>query len=268
MKKWIYIGIGAVVVVAAVIIFGLSNLGPLIKTAVNSYGPKITDTKLHVDNVSVALFSGEAKVENLFLGNPAGFKEPSAIKVGSVMVKVNEKSLTGNTIIVDRIVVIRPQITLEQKGERDNFHTILNNIAKNSGSENQKTQESETQRSKKKIIIRDFIIRNGEVNLALSAYNLGDRTISSPLPDIHLKNIGENKSGVSPAEAFREVFAVLYGKILSPAVTDVLNKQLKSMGANVNLLGNEAVKQLGTTGKNVEKTIMDIGNNAKGILGK
>ena len=31
MKKWIYIGIGAIVVVIAIIIFGLSNLGPIIK---------------------------------------------------------------------------------------------------------------------------------------------------------------------------------------------------------------------------------------------
>ena len=59
MKKWIYIGIGAIVVVIAIIIFGLSNLGPIIKQAVNSSGPKITKTKLHVDDVGISIFSGE-----------------------------------------------------------------------------------------------------------------------------------------------------------------------------------------------------------------
>jgi len=59
MKKWIYIGIGAIVVVVAIIIFGLSNLGPIIKRAVNSYGPEITKTELHVDDVGVSIFSGE-----------------------------------------------------------------------------------------------------------------------------------------------------------------------------------------------------------------
>jgi len=67
MKKWIYIGIGAVVVVIAVIIFGLSNLGPIIKRAVNSYGPQITKTELHVADVNVSLFSGEAKIKKFFL---------------------------------------------------------------------------------------------------------------------------------------------------------------------------------------------------------
>jgi len=45
MKKWIYVGIGAIIVVIVFIVFGLSNLGPIIKRAVNSYGPKITKTE-------------------------------------------------------------------------------------------------------------------------------------------------------------------------------------------------------------------------------
>jgi hypothetical protein len=268
MKKWIYIGIGAVVVVIAVIIFGLSNLGPIIKRAVNSYGPKITKTELHVADVNVSLFSGEAKIKKFFLGNPAGFKTPSAMKVGSVLVKVNEKSLTGNPIIVDRIEVISPEITYEKKGAMDNFHTILNNITKMSNSEKQTTQDSKKEGAGKKIIIRDFVVKNGNVNLALSVYGLGDKQISSPLPDIHLTNIGEKKNGASPADAFKEVFAALYGKITSPAVTDVLNKQLTSMGVNLDSLKEGAMKKLeGTTG-NVEEKMKDVGKKVKDIFGK
>jgi hypothetical protein len=268
MKKWIYIGIGAVIVIIAVIIFGLSNLGPIIKRAVNSYGPKITKTELHVADVSVSIFSGEAKIKQFFLGNPAGFKTPSAMKVGSVLVKVNEKSLTGNPIVVDRIEVISPEITYEKKGEIDNFHTILNNIEKISSSEKQSKQEPGKEGAGKKIIIRDFVVKNGKVNLALSVYGLGDKQISSPLPDIHLTNIGEKKNGASPAEAFKEVFAALYGKITSPAVTDVLNKQLKSMGVNLDSLREGAMKKLeGTTG-NVQEQLKDVGKKVKGIFGK
>ena len=125
MKKWIYIGIGTIVVVIAILIFGLSNLGPIIKRAVNSYGPQITKTELHVADVGVSIFSGEAKIKRFFLGNPSGFKTPSAMKVGSVLVNVDEKSLTSNTIVIDRIEVISPEITYEKKGNIDNFNTIL-----------------------------------------------------------------------------------------------------------------------------------------------
>jgi len=110
MKKWIYIGIGTIVVVVAIIIFGLSNLGPVIKQAVNSYGPNITKTELHVDDVGVSIFSAQAKIKQFFLGNPAGFKTPSAMKVRSILVNVDEKSLTSSTIVIDRIEVINPDI--------------------------------------------------------------------------------------------------------------------------------------------------------------
>ena len=132
MKKWIYIGIGTIVVVIAILIFGLSNLGPIIKRAVNSYGPQITKTELHVADVGVSIFSGEAKIKRFFLGNPSGFKTPSAMKVGSVLVNVDEKSLTSDTIVIDRIEVITPEITYEKMGEIDNFNTILKNITKTS----------------------------------------------------------------------------------------------------------------------------------------
>jgi len=118
MKKWLYVEIGAIVVVIAIINFGLSNLGPIIKKAVNSYGPKITKTELHVDDVGVSIFSAEAKIKIFFLGNPSGFKTPSAMEVGSVLVDVDEKSLSNNTIVIDRIEVIRPEITYEKKEEQ------------------------------------------------------------------------------------------------------------------------------------------------------
>ena len=266
MKKWIYIGIGAIVVVVAIIIFGLSNLGPIIKRAVNSYGPQITKTELHVADVGVSIFSGEAKIKRFFLGNPAGFKTPSAMKVGSVLVNVDEKSLTSDTIVIDRIEVISPEITYEKKGVIDNFNTILKNVTKTSSSEKGATKESEKQGPGKKLIIRDFIVKQGKVNLELSVYGRGDKKISATLPDIHLKDIGKNKNGVSPAEAFKEVFAALYGKITSPAVTDVLNKELSSMGVNLDSLGEDAIKKLGdTVGK--EEGLKDVSKKIKGILG-
>jgi hypothetical protein len=266
MKKWIYIGIGVIVVVIAVIIFGLSNLGPIVKHAVNSYGPKITQTKLHVDDVGVSIFSGEATIKRFFLGNPAGFKTPSAMKVSSVLVNVDEKSLSSNPIVVDRIEVIAPEITYEKIGKNDNFNTILKNITKTSNAEKASKQASEKKGDDKKLIIRNFILKRGKVNLNLSAYGVGDKQISASLPDIHLKDIGKKKNGETPAETFKEIFAALYGTINSPAVTDLLNKQLSSMGINLDSLGQDAIKTLGdTVGK--EEGLKDIGKKVKGLLG-
>ncbi len=65
------------------------------------------------------------------------------MKVGSVLVNVDEKSLTSNTIVIDRIEMINPEITYEKKGETDNFNTILKNITNTSSSEKGAKKESE-----------------------------------------------------------------------------------------------------------------------------
>jgi uncharacterized protein involved in outer membrane biogenesis len=114
MKKFIYAGIALIVVVAAVLIIGLSNLGPIIKTAVNKYGPAMTKTDLRVHDVSISILSGEAKLKDFYLGNPKGFKSPEAMRVNAVYVDVDEKSITHDPIVIDRIEVVGPKITYEK----------------------------------------------------------------------------------------------------------------------------------------------------------
>lgn len=71
MKKWIFIGLGAIVVlIVVIVVVGLSKLGPLVKMAVNTYGPKITGTELRVDDVGISIFSAEAKLKKFFPGPP------------------------------------------------------------------------------------------------------------------------------------------------------------------------------------------------------
>jgi hypothetical protein len=60
----------------------------------------------------------------------------------------------------------------------------------------------------------------------------------------------------------------LYGTITSPAVTDVLNKELSSIGVNLDSLGGDAIKQLGSSSSgNLEGGLKDTGKKVKGIFG-
>ncbi len=256
MKKWILIGSGAlVVIIVVVVVIGLSNLGPIIKNAVNTYGPEMTKTEVRLGDVDVSIFTAEAALKDFFLGNPKGFNAPQAMNVGSVYVNVDEKSLTGDTIIIDKIEVVRPEFTYEKKRGTDNFQTILNNIKRATGSSEASKKQAGEKEKGKKIIIKDFIVKDGKVNLSMSA--LGGRSISASLPDIHLKDIGKKKGGASPAEAFKEIFAALHKKITSPAVTDTLNKGLKALGSSVESVGGAA--------KEGAKAVTD---KVKGLFGK
>jgi uncharacterized protein involved in outer membrane biogenesis len=248
MKKWILICLGFIIIIIAVILFlGLANLGPIIKNAVNTYGPDITKTEVRLQGADISIFSAEVELRDFYLGNPKGFKSPKAMSVGSIRVNVDERTLTKETIIIDSIQVLAPEIVYEKVGNTDNFKAILNNVTKNAKMTDKPTGErSEKQSGGKKLLIRDLIVKDGKVNLSVAL--LGEEeSVSAVLPDIHIKDIGKKDGGSSPAKVFERVLALLYEQITSSAVTDILNKELEGLlGTNLDELEGDVMEELET----------------------
>lgn len=266
MKKGVVIIAGVVIVIAAILfVVVLSNLGHVIKTAVNTYGPKITKTEVHLSDVNVSLLSAQAEIKEFYLGNPSKFKSPEAITAKSIYIDMNEKSLLEDPIIIEKIEVVAPEITYEKTNGTDNFQAILNNIKRTAGKEKASEKKSGGRGKGRKIIIKDFILRDGKIKLVTSI--LGGGEISSPLPNIYLRNIGQKEGGASPAEALKEIFTTLYTKIVSPDVTNVLNSQLKERGSNIDAAGKDIAKQVGTAGEVVKKEANTLKDKIKGLLG-
>ena len=258
MKKWILICFVAVLLfIVGVMVFSLSRLGPIIKSAVNTYGPEMTKTDVKLGDVNVSLLSVEAKLKDFYLGNPKGFQSPQAMKVGSIMVDVDENTLIKDTIVIKRIEVIRPQITYERNARTDNFQAILNNIAQSAKRSKTTSAKSQSEKSagNKKIIIKDFELKGGEVKLAASLLGQ-EKSLVTQLPDIHLTDIGEKKGGIKPEEAFRLIFAELSKYINSPDVMKAFSAQLKELKLDPKLLE-------GATPEDIK----DVGNKLKNLLG-
>lgn len=275
MKKWIFIGLGTIVVIMiVVVIVGLSKLGPIVKMAVNTYGPEITGTEVKVGGVGISLFSGEAKLEKFLLGNPAGFKSPSAMKVGSIDVQVDESSLPTNTIVIKKVEVVGPEMTYEEKGKTNNFSALLANVEKNVPQGESTQKGPEKQGPGKKLIIDDLIIKQGKVDLAVDMPGgiLGGKQISADLPDIHLTDIGKNTGGSSPAAVAKQIFETLYAKITAPDVIGSLNDQLKKLGGSVTQAvggaAQEGVQQATGAVEGVEKAAGGVSGTLKGLFKK
>ncbi len=268
MKK-VLIAVGVVIVlVLALLFFGISKLGPIIKQAVNTEGPKITGTELRLGDVDIALFSGRAKLQDFLLGNPGGFDSPRALTVKSIQVDVDEKSLTGDTVIIDRVEVVRPEIFFEKKGRTDNFKTILNQIKSATGAGGSRgTEPNGGEKPAKKLLIREFVVRDGQVNLTVSG--LKERKINVALPEIRLQNIGGQQQGVVPAEAARQIVAALYEKISSPQVREQLNRQLQELGGEAKAMGEEAVREtVESAGQKAGEEVESAKEKLKGLLGQ
>ena len=266
MKKWVYVGGAVIIVLVVLLLVGVSNLGPIVKSAVNTYGPKITKTAVRLEDVNVSILSGEATLKAFLLGNPKGFESPAAMTVGSIYVNVDEGSLTSDPIIIDKIEVGRPGISYEKIRGTDNFQAILSNVNQAVGADKASAAKPGKEGGGKKLVIRDFIVKEGKVNLAMSM--LGKQRITTALPDIHLKDIGKKGGGASPAEAFKKVFAALYQEITSPAVTQALNQQRQALGSSAQAAGRDAQKALESAGEGAKKDLEGMTDKMKGLLGK
>jgi hypothetical protein len=255
MKKLLIIGVLLIIVIAVVVVIGATKLGPIIKTAVNTYGPQLTKTELRVNDVTVSLLSGTAEITDFFLGNPRGFTSSEAMKVGSMYIDIDKKTITGDTIVINRIEVIAPAITYEKTRRTDNFQTIANNVRSASGTSapGQDSSKQEESGPGKKLLIKDFILKQGTVTLASSL--AGGKTITARLPDIQLKNIGGQ--GASPQQVFGQILTVLQQQITSGSVQDALNQSLKELGTSLDSIKDDAKKQAD-----------DIKGTFKGLLGK
>jgi len=268
MKKLLIIVAALVVVGAGLLIFGISNLGPIIQKGVNTYGPKITKTEVRLGDVSVSLLSGRASLKDFFLGNPKGFQSAQAIRVGSVLVDVDEKSLAGDTIVIDKIEVIGPDITYEKARGTDNFQAILKNVKEATGQSRSSRATSREAEEKggagKSLFIKDFLLKDGKVTLSESM--LAGKRFNVALPEIHLKDLGGQ--GTSPAAIFEKILAALYKEMTSPAMTKAMSEEFKKLGGDFEKTGKDLQKQLESAGKGSPEDLEKTMSQVKGLFGK
>src|SRR5512137_1026009 len=106
MKKLIIRLIIALVVVVILAVLAVSLfLDGAIKRGVETFGPKLTKVDVKLDSVSVSLLSGAGSIKGLVVGNPQGFKTPSAINVGAASLALKLSSLLSDKIIIKSIKV-------------------------------------------------------------------------------------------------------------------------------------------------------------------
>ena len=221
MKKWLLIGGGLVVVIIAGLFYLYSSLGSLIKTAVEKYGSEITQAKVQLNEAEVSATSGTGALHGLYVGNPQGFRTASAFQLGEISLTLDIGTITGDPVVIKEIVVSAPEVTYELGPQGSNIDAIKRNVdAYTKGSGTKKEAESTAESKKaagRKIVIENLYIRNGRVN---SGSTLSDKTMSAPLPDIHLTNIGKQKGGATPGEVAEKIIGAL-GQSANTAVASV-----------------------------------------------
>jgi hypothetical protein len=227
-----------VLIVVAVIVAGFF-LGTIVKTGMETAGPKITQVSIKVDAVKLTLLTGSAQVKGLVVGNPEGYKTPQAISVGSAAVDVNPFSVLLDKIVIRSVRVKAPEITFEGNPfSGNNLSAIMKNVnaaTKGGGSEPTNAATKPAGQAGKKIEVDDFLITGAIVHVSLTGVSGKEMTL--PLPDIHLTNLGKDNAGITAADLTRRVLDAITTatiKAVATATTDIGPGAGKAAGAGMN----------------------------------
>ncbi|HKQ39832.1 MAG TPA: hypothetical protein VJ063_17265 [Verrucomicrobiae bacterium] len=217
------------------VVVALLSLNRIVKKGVETVGPAMAKVEVKVKDVDLSPFSGSGKVQGLLVGNPSGFKTPSAIQVGVVGMKVEPRSLMGDKIIVRSLRMEAPEITFEGDLKGNNLSKILENVQ---GTEEKAPATKEEAKAKsRKLQVDDFVLTGAKVNV--NSPLLAGKTATVTIPDIHLANLGQGPEGITPAELTKRV------------LKEVLDGTLKSVGSN-----------LGDLTKGVTEGLKNVSTNA------
>ena len=243
MKKWIIrIGLVAVVLIIAAVVVVFLSLNTIVKKGVETVGPQLTKVEIKLGSANISPLSGSGQLHELFVGNPDGFKTPSAIKVGDIKVAVDIGSVMSDTIKIKEIKISAPEITLDGGLSGNNISKILDNVnAATAGAEPAAKTDSSAKKSEKKFYVQDVLVEGGNINLSTSL--LGGKELTVPLPTLHLQNIGTENLGVTAGELVQQILKPLLTSITKAAadgVTD-LGKNIP----NVKGAGDELKKVTG-----------------------
>ena len=181
-----------------------------VKRLVESIGPKITKVSVKVQRVNLILLSGTGKITGLEIGNPEGYKSPSAILTQSASLSLQPASLLSDKIVIKSINLKSPEVTFETDLTKNNLSKILSNLEETTGGSKEPGKEPtqpQEPAATKKLQVDDFLITGGKLHVIVTP--LGGKSATVPLPEIHLTNLGQSAEGITPAELTKAVLQAL-----------------------------------------------------------
>ncbi len=221
MKKIILSLVALVLVlVAAAGIWLYSSLDSLVLAAIEKLGSEMTQTTVKVGRVKLSPTDGVGEIGGLFIGNPKGFKTGHALTAAKTELSVDLASVTRDVVVIRKIAVQAPDINYETSDAGTNFDVIQSNVQgyvkRMLGTPDAAAKDKAPA---KKLIVDVLSIRDAKVSYAPAL--LKGKTITLPLPNIELRNIGRARGGVTPGELVSEIITALKGQLVHAVAESV-----------------------------------------------
>lgn len=229
-------------IAVALIVILLLAINPILswstKKGFNTLAPEITGTATQVGDVEFSVYQGKLEVEDIQVGNPAGFSAPNAFSLDDLVLKLKPSSLLSNMILIEEITLKEPVFVLERSGAKINLVELKKQIDANvkpaatttTGTEPQIGQPATTQakKAKKKLAVNKISVADAELQII----NQG-RVVTLKLADIEIDDFAPQ--GISSEQLTQKLYETLLPKVLEAAERGVI----ENLGQNLlNSLGN------------------------------
>jgi hypothetical protein len=203
--------LSAFLVVALLAIGGawwlLYSLEGLVKQAIERWGPEITGAPVKVASVRIELAEGRGTIRGLVVGSPKGFQAPHALKLAEMRLTLDSASVTKDVVVIRELVLAAPEVTYERGQGSDNMTAIQKNVdawvAKHAGAPKQGAGPG------KKFIVESLRIQGGKAQLGT--------TLSMPMPDLHLRDVGKKTGGASAGEVVKQAWGAMLRSVTNLA---------------------------------------------------
>jgi hypothetical protein len=227
-------------------------LGSIVTKGVNTFGPKITGTKVTLERAKISPLSGSGTLDNLFVGNPPGWKSDKAFSFSRIHVSVTPYTLLGDHIVIKEIHIDGPEFVYEARILNSNIKDLMRNIEKNTGGADKKPAEEVPTKEGKplKFAIKSFRLENARVTLGV-----GPTAITLPMPPLVITDLGVKERGITPDQLVAKVMTAIVANIGKTAA----DAALKAGGA----AGSAATDAAADTAKKATDGLKKIFNDKK-----
>lgn len=216
MKKILLFGLVAAIALYVGLMF---FLGHIVKAGVNTFGPKLTQTKVELQAATISPVTGAGTLRGLVVGNPKGWSEGNAFSLGRVHVDVAPLSLLGDHVEIEEISIDGPEFLYETRFVSSNIKDLLKNIEDFSGGGKDAQAQPATKDGKPiKFVVRKFRLTNGVARLGV-----GPTAIPVPLPPIALDDLGVKEGGITPDQLAGAVMKNVLGSIVTGSAEALAN---------------------------------------------
>lgn len=257
MKVLLKIVIALVVVLVIGLVAAYLGRNAIAGAVIPSVASSTLGVKVELGAADISLGGPAVTLTQLDVGNPEGYTQPYALKMGSVGVKVDGAGSSTQKIVVDEIVVDKLGVWFVQSGDSNNISKILAGLQ--SGDSKPASGDSGSQ---VEIVIKKMVLTNLEVNASLSGVN----SPTIVLDRIELSNISsKGTSGSLTSELSGKIFETTMqavidacGKQLPGAITASVGKSLEGAGVAIGQAASKAAEEAGKAIGEATKGLGDI----------